>query len=203
MMNDNVELEIYEGCIEEKIFTTDLNRYLRNTKSYFKDNGIVSIIVWFIMIILFGAFFVRAILDLGIIIESLIVLIPLLCILLIFVVFFIEGILYIVRYNRILDDLKNKRFTIIYEKPKKIKIIRNKQSKYGRKNILEFIKLYFNDVTLLVPYSKKSRIKYFKNIKVACKECEDIKTRLYYLSSSKIVVRGGDKYLGKVNKYLM
>ena len=101
------------------------------------------------------------------------------------------------------SDIKNKRATIINEKPKRVRIIRDQPTKYSNRRTLRYIKLYFSNVSLLIPYKNYECVQKPHNIKQACKECMEIKTELKYLTKSRLVVSGGEKYIKVTKRHLM
>lgn len=122
-------------------------------------------------------------------------------VLLIFVPCIYFGIKFLCRIRNYKHDYETKSYCVINEKPYKIKIRKDKLSKYSNWYVREVV-LYFKNVKLILIVGDNS-IKNHKSIRICKKECLEIQTELKYLTKSKIIIDGADKYISTIRKHLL
>lgn len=199
--------EFKEENIVDDFFNGRLLNKLEQSSSYLKQEGYICAILGPIVSIILCFVGYACITDIDYYNENpfgyVIAVICLLGFTGLFVGATIYGFNYIYKYKAMLSDIKNKRATIINEKPKRVRIIRDQPTKYSNRRTLRYIKLYFSDVSLLIPYKNYECIQKPHNIRKACQECMEIKSELKYLTKSRIVVSGGEKYIKVTKRHLM
>lgn len=92
------------------------------------------------------------------------------------------------------QDINKSRVSVIDEKPKKVKIIRDNVTKANH-NCIVYLKLYYKHLTLYVLLNNQIYINNLKSIKEASLLCLNINQKIKYLSKSKIVISGGERYV--------
>lgn len=196
--NNNIVDEVFNGRLINK---------LRNSSSYLKQEGYVCAILGPILLIIFTIITVFIIKDTDYIKEN-----PLgyymgILFSILFVAFSgfctIYGLNYIFKYRNMLDDIKNKRTTVITEQPVRIRIIKDQLNKYNSRRTLRYIKLYFKHTSILIPYINNEYVRKPKNIKLTIDKLLDLECNITYLSKSRIAIKGGEKYISLSKKYLM
>jgi len=210
MLIERIQLEIDEfkiANVVDEFFNGRLLKKLEPLSKYFKREGYVcGILGTFITVLMFivsyhllsDIEYIES--DFGAYVSGFI------CML--FIISFcvgvsLYGLNYVYKYNAMLNDIKNKRLTVINEEPKRVRIVRDQPSKYSSTRTLRYIKVYYDNITVLIPYKNYECVLKPGNIREACQECMEIKTQLKYLTKSKIVVSGGDKFIKISKKYLM
>lgn len=113
----------------------------------------------------------------------------------------IYGLNYVFKCFNMVRDIKLKRMSVINKPLKRVRIIYDQPGKYNRHRTLRYIKLYYDEITLLLP------LKYPESfIHVDKSELYDellsVKTEIKYLTKSKLVVQGGSRYIQIVKKYI-
>lgn len=98
-------------------------------------------------------------------------------------------------------DINKLRVSVIDEKPKKVKIIRDNVTRANH-NCIVYLKLYYKHLTLYVLLSNQIYINNLNNIKEASLLCLNINQKIKYLSKSKIVISGGERYVSIIKDYL-
>lgn len=119
-----------------------------------------------------------------------------------FIFAFIYGIKMLVRRANFYKDYKLKSLFCIYEFPIKVKINKEKPTKYSDTFFIKSVILYFNGVKLIIPFDSLA-IKNKKNIKKCCEECKMIKSELKYLRRSKIIIDGEKPFIKIIKKHLL
>ncbi len=112
------------------------------------------------------------------------------------------GIYWIRVRSHLLKDFEEKQYSIIKEKPRKIKLSITGRSKYQRNMILNYIKLYYNNSMVIIPLMNKQYIVNRKNYRNCLQKLMDLTPNLKALSHSGIVIDGGDKYIKTAIKYI-
>ena len=121
----------------------------------------------------------------------------------------IHGIAVLIDYIRFKDDFNNKNFSITDQRPYKVRLLKEPSpyryyTRYGRSNVIYIrcIVLYFDKMKLYIPLNDCTFLKYRKNMKAFYDECLKIKTKFKYLTKSKIVFDGDNKYVRLLKEYL-
>ena len=121
----------------------------------------------------------------------------------------IHGIAVLIDYIRFKDDFNNKNFSITDQRPYKVRLLKepspyNRYRSYGHSNVIYIrcIILYFDKMKLYIPLNDCTFLKYRKNMKAFYDECLKIKTKFKYLTKSKIVFDGDNKYVRLLKEYL-
>ena len=83
-----------------------------------------------------------------------------------------------------------------------MKIIKEKPGKYSDNFYIISATLYFNKIKLVIPFASQI-INNRYNSKNCCAECKNIKTKLKYLTKSKIVIKGEKAYVDIIRKHLL
>lgn len=196
--NENIVDEVFNGRLINK---------LKNSSNYLKQEGYVCAILGPILLVVFIIITIYIIKDvyylnenpfgyyLGFIFSILFILFSGYC--------SIYGLNYIFKYHNMLEDIKNKRTKNISEKPIKIRIIKDQLNKYNSRRTLRYIKLYFKHTTVLIPYINNEYVRKPKNINLTKEKLLYLECNITYLSKSRIVIKGGEKYISLSKKYLM
>lgn len=196
--NNNIVDEVFNGRLINK---------LKNSSNYLKQEGYVCAILGPILLIMFTIITVFMITDTDYIKENPFGYYLGFMFSILFVAFTgfcsIYGLNYIFKYRNMLDDIKNKRTTVITEKPIRIRIIKDQLNKYNSRRTLRYIKLYFKHTSILIPYINNEYVKKPKNIRLTIDKLMDLECNITYLSKSRIVIKGGEKYISVSKKYLM
>lgn len=196
--NNNIVDEVFNGRLINK---------LRNSSSYLKQEGYVCAILGPILLIIFTIITVFIIKDTDYIKENPLGYYSGFLFSILFITFSgyctIYGLNYIFKYRNMLDDIKNKRTTTITEKPIRIRIIKDQLNKYNSRRTLRYIKLYFKHTSILIPYINNEYVIKPKNIRLTIDKLMDLECNITYLSKSRIVIKGGEKYISVSKKYLM
>ena len=124
------------------------------------------------------------------------ILISLLCL-----IFSIYGIKQLYKVYMIKHDINKSRVSVIDEKPKKVKIIKDNVTRANH-NCIVYLKLYYKHLTLYVLLSNQIYINNLNKIKEASLLCLEINQKIKYLSKSKIVISGGERYVSIIKDYL-
>ena len=124
------------------------------------------------------------------------ILISLLCL-----IFSIYGIKQLYKVYMIKHDINKSRVSVIDERPKKVKIIRDNVTKRNH-NYIVYVKLYYKHLTLYVLLSNQIYINNLNKIKEASLLCLEINQKIKYLSKSKIVISGGERYVSIIKDYI-
>jgi hypothetical protein len=114
----------------------------------------------------------------------------------------IYGILGLVQLNNLKNDLKQKSFSIIEGVPTKVKIARESAGRHSSTIFIRCIILYFDKVKLYISLPQFTTLEKKKNVKTFYNECLKVKCRLKYLTKSKIVFDGENKYISLLREYL-
>lgn len=194
--------------IDIKVFTQDHNlnnkingniiKKYKSSINYLLTEGLVySIGCSFISIV----FTYVSILEFNNSTEGFIAFICSILIALVCLIFGIYGIKKLYKVCMIKHDINKLRVSIIDERPKKAKIIRDNVTKHNR-NYIVYVKLYYKHLTLYVLLNNQIYINNLNNIKEASLLCLKINQKIKYLSKSKIVISGGERYVSIIKDYL-
>ena len=115
----------------------------------------------------------------------------------------IYSINYIILDINMKNDFKNKRLKVINKKPYRVRIIRDQKTRYSNCRTIRFIKLYYKDFNLLIPFYKAVSLHYKINIKECYEALLEIECELKYLEKSGVVIRGANKYINTCIDYLV
>lgn len=124
------------------------------------------------------------------------ILISLICL-----IFSIYGIKQLYKVYMIKHDINKLRVSVIDEKPKKVKIIKDNFTR-ANYNCIVYLKLYYKHLTLYVLLNNQIYINNLNSIKEASLLCLNINQKIKYLSKSKIVISGGERYVSIIKDYL-
>lgn len=181
-----------------KFINGNIFKKYNRTISYIKTEGLIcSIFCLFILIVFtYVAFIELNNSNEGIIGFICSILISVFCIFPI-----INGVKKLYKIFLMKQDINKIRVTSIKEVPYKVKIVRDSLTKQNH-NYIVYLKLYYKDITLYVLLKDSIHINNSHNIKEALSECLKIKQEVKYLSKSKIVILGGERYISIIKDYL-
>jgi hypothetical protein len=204
-INNDIETFSLENITDENFNGRMFNK-IKPFKDFLKREGLVCVIAspFFIIFFIVGLYF--AISDVEYRIENLpgyitcLILIPLF--LGFFLFAFIYGIFGLVQLNNLKADLNQKSFSIIEGVPTKVKIVRESAGRHSSTIFIRCIILYLDKVKLYISLPQFTTLEKKKNVKTFYNECLKVKCRLKYLTKSKIVFDGENKYISLLREYL-
>lgn len=204
-INDEINSFTQENITDENFNGRMFNK-IKPFKDFLKREGLVCVIAspFFIIFFIVGLYF--AISDIEYRNENLpgyitcLILIPLF--LGFFLFTFIYGIFRLVQLNNLKDDLNQKSFSIIEGVPTKVKISKEAAGRHSNTIFIRCIILYFDKVKLYISLPQFTTLEYKKNVKAFYNECLNVKCKLKYLTKSKIVFDGENKYISLLREYL-
>lgn len=204
-INSDIETFSLENITDENFNGRMFNK-IKPFKDFLKREGLVCVIAspFFIIFFIVGLYF--AISDVEYRNENLpgyitcLILIPLF--LGFFLFAFIYGIFRLVQLNNLKDDLNQKSFSIIEGVPTKVKINKEPAGRHSNTIFIRCIILYFDKVKLYISLPQFTTLEQKKNVKAFYNECLKVKCKLKYLTKSKIVFDGENKYISLLREYL-
>jgi hypothetical protein len=204
-INSDIDAFSLENITDENFNGRMFNK-IKPFKDFLKREGLVCVIAspFFIIFFIVGLYF--AISDIGYRNENLpgyitcLILIPLF--LGFFLFTFIYGIFRLVQLNNLKDDLNQKSFSIIEGVPTKVKISKEAAGRHSNTIFIRCIILYFDKVKLYISLPQFTTLENKKNVKAFYNECLNVKCKLKYLTKSKIVFDGENKYISLLREYL-
>lgn len=204
-INSDIDTFSLENITDENFNGRMFNK-IKPFKDFLKREGLVCVIAspFFIIFFIVGLYF--AISDVEYRNENLpgyitsLILIPLFLGFFLFV--FIYGIFRLVQLNNLKNDLKQKNFSIIEGVPTKVKISKEAAGRHSNTIFIRCIILYFDKVKLYISLPQFTTLENNKNVRVFYNECLKVKCKLKYLTKSKIVFDGENKYISLLREYL-
>ena len=115
-------------------------------------------------------------------------------------IFIVRGAFVLRRYIYSKNDFEHKSYSIIEESPKRVKII--KEQNRQAPSYIRIIILYFEEFKVYIPVPALTSLIHGGNIDIFYNECLKVKCRLKYLTKSKIVFDGENKYISLLREYL-
>ncbi len=115
-------------------------------------------------------------------------------------IFIVRGAFVLRRYIYSKNDFEHKSYSIIEESPKRVKII--KEQNRQAPSYIRIIILYFEEFKVYIPVPALTSLIHGGNIDIFYNECLKVKCKLKYLTKSKIVFDGENKYISLLREYL-
>ncbi len=190
----------------DEVFNGKLSNKLSALLSYIKTEGLCVIIISPIFLIILFVLLFTTIKDPNFTnnnpTEYVITVIFLTIFIGIIIGYLIYGLNYLKIYLNYQNDFKNKSTSKLTTPPKRVRLIYDQQSKWRRNGAIRYLKLYYDNMSLLIPFNGYQMINHNFNKKECYEECLEIIPNLTYLTKSKIVISGGNKYINIVTKHL-
>ena len=120
----------------------------------------------------------------------------------VFLFIIIIGINYLKIYKNYQKDFDLKRYKVINEKIKNIRVVRENVGRYDSSRTIRYIILYYENLKLIVPVKGHVEFSGRKNLKVFKEKCLELKCSVKYLEKSKLVFDGAGRYLSLMRKYI-
>lgn len=120
----------------------------------------------------------------------------------VFLFIIIIGINYLKIYKNYQKDFDLKRYKVINEKIKNIRVVRENVGRYDSSRTIRYIILYYENLKLIVPIKGYVEFSGRKNLKVFKEKCLELKCSIKYLEKSKLVFDGAGRYLCLMRKYI-
>ena len=189
--------ELYDNIHSNKQLKNRINAF----KAFLRLNGLSSILLslLFIILLIFG---------LKNQIENLIQRIIICIVIILLIRIIIHGTNDLLRIIQVNKDLKNNKYKVINEQPRKIVFVTVSFSRTRKRRYFNHIELYYKNIKLYIPIDDilVLRKRYFKRTDIdiyKCKEeCEKICCELKYLPKSRVVIDGAGKYYKIIDKYI-
>lgn len=102
-----------------------------------------------------------------------------------------------------IKDIENREVCTIKDEVIKVKIKHDEASRYSRIRYIRYIKVYFKDLSVYIPFSNNEILNNPENIKKCVKECMIVNRELTYLKRSKVVIKGDNAFYAIVKKHLL
>lgn len=181
-----------------------LNKF-ESSSSYLKTEGIICTIFSILITTIFICMFYISITDYEMKLENLneyyAFIIVSIFLIGLGISFFIYGLNYVVKYFNLIKDIRLKRMSVINEPLKRVRIIYDQPGRRSNIRKLRYIKLYYKNISLLVPLRYPESFIYV-NKKDLYNELLTINGEVKYLTKSKLVITGGNRYIQIAKKYI-